>query len=263
MKISKHISLLILAAFFNAATQAALPDEIQVYDGEINAPGEFGLELHVNTSLVGVSTPSFDRERLSDKGVRITPEFSYGLSKTVELGFYVPTIYTQEYGYEVAGYKPRLKWMPIQADESQPWSLGVNFEYANLRYGMEDSQERFESRFIVGWQGKDWNFAFNPIFSTNLSPGFSRTPELSTFARALYKTKGELLNGIGLEYYQSWGPYDSFVPNTEQPKQMFVVAELSSQTGFFKYFDLHAGIGKGWNTADPLVFKMILTPKFK
>lgn len=263
MKISKHLSFIFITAFLHATAHAALSDEIQVYDGEINAPGEFGLELHVNSSPVGISTPSFANERVSDKGVRLTPEFSYGLSKTVELGFYIPTIYTPDYGYEVAGYKPRIKWMPIQADESQPWSLGVNFEYANLRYGMEDSQERLESRFIVGWQGKDWNFAFNPIFSTNLSPGFSRTPELSTFARGLYKTKGELFKGVGLEYYQTWGPYDSFTPNAEQPKQLFVVAELSSETGFFKYFDLHVGIGKGWDTADPLVFKMILTPKFK
>lgn len=263
MKIRNFINSVFLSGLFVVHAYAALPDEIQVYDGEINAPGEFGLELHVNTSPVGNSTPSFSGERLSDKGVRLTPEFSYGLTKTIELGFYVPMIYTADYGYEVAGYKPRIKWMPIQADDNQPWSLGVNFEYANLKYGMEDSQERFESRFIVGWQNHDWNLAFNPILSTNLSPGFSRTPELSTFARVLYKTKQETVTGYGLEFYQSFGPYDSFLPDSERPKQLFAVMELSPTMGFLKNFDFHIGVGRGWNTADPLVFKMILTPKFK
>jgi len=36
---------------------AALSDEIQVYTDDINAPGEFGLELHVNTTPKGRRVP--------------------------------------------------------------------------------------------------------------------------------------------------------------------------------------------------------------
>jgi len=35
------------------AAQAALQDEIQVYDDEINAKGEYSLELHLNTTPNG------------------------------------------------------------------------------------------------------------------------------------------------------------------------------------------------------------------
>ncbi len=45
----------VLACALLAAAQQALaaPEEIQVYTDDINAPGEFGLELHVNKVLSG------------------------------------------------------------------------------------------------------------------------------------------------------------------------------------------------------------------
>jgi hypothetical protein len=84
---------------FSPFSYAVFLDEIQVYDGEINEPGEFGLEIHANTTFAGQTSPSFSNQRVSQGGVRLTPEFSYGLTKTVELGFYLPTNYTPDYGY--------------------------------------------------------------------------------------------------------------------------------------------------------------------
>ena len=37
--------------FHFSIANAVFLDEIQVYDGEINEPGEFGLEIHANTTL--------------------------------------------------------------------------------------------------------------------------------------------------------------------------------------------------------------------
>jgi len=51
--------LLSLAVLGAAALHAVMIDEIQVYTDDINAPGKFGLELHVNTTLKGRSTPDY------------------------------------------------------------------------------------------------------------------------------------------------------------------------------------------------------------
>jgi hypothetical protein len=246
--------------FFCINANAAFLDEIQVYDGEINAPGEFGIELHVNTTVRGNSSPEFDSQRTSQSGTRLTPEFTYGLSKTVELGFYLPTIYTPGYGYELAGYKPRLKWLPIQADENSPWSLGVNFEYSDLKWGMELPRKGLESRFIIGWENSKWSLAFNPILSIAFSDGQDRTPNFYYGARSIYKLDSAL-SGIGLEYYQGVGPINSFPVNNSQAKQVFAIFESKAERGFMNNFDLHFGVGFGWDSADTFTLKLILTPK--
>ncbi|TMH09602.1 MAG: hypothetical protein E6H68_18115 [Betaproteobacteria bacterium] len=53
---------------------AALSDEIQVYTDDINAPGEFGLELHINTTPKGRRVPDYPGEVVPNHGLRITPE---------------------------------------------------------------------------------------------------------------------------------------------------------------------------------------------
>jgi len=65
-------------------------DEIQVYTDDINPVGKFGLELHVNTTPAGRSRPDYPGEITPQHGLRLTPEFSYGLSHDFEAGLYVP-----------------------------------------------------------------------------------------------------------------------------------------------------------------------------
>ena len=87
---------------------AALSDEIQVYTDDINAPGEFGLELHINTTPKGRRVPDYPGEVVPNHGLRITPEFSYGLTKTWEAGLYIPTNRDPSGSVSVAGAKPWL-----------------------------------------------------------------------------------------------------------------------------------------------------------
>src|SRR5581483_10791127 len=88
--------------------RAVLPDEIQVYTGDINAPGQVGLELHLNTTPSGIGEPSYPGEVTTPHGWRATAEFSYGLTPSLELGLYVPTTLTRENTYYVTGPKVRL-----------------------------------------------------------------------------------------------------------------------------------------------------------
>ena len=50
-KIQMASPYLLCCALLSSVCHAALSDEIQVYADEINAPKEFGLELHFNTFL--------------------------------------------------------------------------------------------------------------------------------------------------------------------------------------------------------------------
>src|SRR5881409_1937840 len=113
---------------------AALSDEIQVYTDDINAPGEYGLELHVNTTPSGRTTPDYPGEAVPNHGLRITPEFSYGITKTWEAGLYIPTNRDVSGRFDVAGAKLRLKWLPIRGDdETGGWFLGANAELSYLQ----------------------------------------------------------------------------------------------------------------------------------
>jgi hypothetical protein len=257
----KRILALFAGTCLSLNILAALPDEIQVYDGEINAPGESGLELHINQSISGNRTPGFSGERVTHHGIRLTPEFSYGLTEAVELGLYIPTVYTPSYGYEAAGFKARIKWLPIQKSESQALSLGLNVEYGALRPGFEESRRHFEFRQITAWDNDVWQLAINPIVGVDTSPNLSHIPDLKMFGRVLYKKGGEL-SALGLEYYQDLGPYNNFYTSKTQSKQVFAVTEWAFKSGLLNHWNMHVGLGYGWDSADRWILKMILTPNF-
>jgi hypothetical protein len=240
--------------------KAVFLDEIQVYDVEINEPGEFGLEIHANTTLSGQSTPSFADQRVTQGGVRITPEFSYGLSKTVELGFYLPTVYTPDYGYESAGYKPRIKWLPIQNSDTQPWAVGLNFEYSVVNNGIDFPRKAAEFRGIVAWKNDHWSLAFNPVIDSSRSDGQNSDWVLNYHTRAIRLHNNGLMTGYGLEYYQGQSAVNNIDP-LSAPKQLFAIIELKTPDSFLNGMNVHMGLGYGWDSGDRITFKMILTPR--
>ena len=241
-------------------SHAVFLDEIQVYDGEINEPGEFGLEIHANTTFKGQNSPSFADQRYSQSGIRLTPEFSYGLTKTVELGFYLPTIYTPNYGYESAGYKPRIKWLPIQSSENQPWSLGVNFEYSVLNTGMEYPRKGAEVRGIIAWKNDKWSLAFNPGSDSGRSDGQNSDWDYNYHTRVIRLANIGPITGYGLEYYQGQSAVNNIDPNST-PKQIYAIVELQTSGTFMSGTNVHMGLGYGWNSGDQITFKMIISPK--
>ncbi len=240
---------------------AVFLDEIQVYDGEINDPGEWGLEMHANTTLVGQSKPSFPDQRTAQGGFRLTPEISYGLARGVELGFYLPTIYTDQYGYESAGYKPRVKFMPLQGSQTQPWSLGINFEYSMLNHGMEFPRKGFEARGIIAWKDEHWSLALNPVVDSGRSDGQSSALQRNLQMRAIRLYPGEVITGFGAEYYQGRSAVNSADP-TVIPRQAFAVIELKTAHTFLNGMDMHVGLGYGWDSGDRWTIKFIFTPHF-
>src|SRR5213082_3872852 len=135
----------------------AILDEIQVYTDDLDYRGESGLELHVNTTPSGRRTPDYPGDVPPHHGVRITPEFSWGLGNDFDWGLYLPTATDAQWHYHFGGVKLRTKWLPLHGVERKGgWYFGINNELSNLTKAFSDSRWNDEVRVIGGYRGPDW-----------------------------------------------------------------------------------------------------------
>jgi hypothetical protein len=257
--------LALLAGIFGAcmgsAANAALPDEIQVYTFDINAPREFGLEVHINTTPSGQRVPAYPGEVSTYHGWRLTPEFSYGLAKNWEAGLYVPTVRAADGSYYLAGAKLRLKWLPLQAGQDGQdkggWFAGVNGELGRITRRFDTSRSNLELRFIAGWKNADWLLAVNPIFGWALSDGQREgTPE-GTLSLKVARNVAQQL-ALGLEYYSAYGKVSQVLPLDERDNRLFLAIDYAG-----KPFAFNFGVGRGQTAgADKWTVKAIIDVPF-
>lgn len=233
----------LLALAVPPIAQADLQDEIQVYDDAIDAPGQVGLELHVNTTPKGRSTPNYPGEVPPRGALRITPEFSWGMNRTTELGLYVPALFRPDGTPDVAGAKLRLKWLPVQPENGRGSFGGVNVELSHLARRYSESRTTLESRFIGGWRDRDWLVAVNPILGFALSPGFrGGGPDLELGV----KVARRLVDGVagGFEYYTSPGAWQHTLPWQQQDNRLYVAFDVDREPWVF-----NVGLGYGLTQA--------------
>jgi hypothetical protein len=239
------------------AAHAALIDEIQVYTDDINAPGQFGLEMHVNATPQGRSTPDYPGEVVPDHGVRVTPEFSYGLAPNWEAGLYLPASRDANGNTELAGAKVRLKWLPVRPAEGEAgWFFGANAELSRLKRQFSQSRTSAELRIMSGWRNHDWLFAVNPVFGWNLSGGLrSSTADLS-FGTKIARTVAHDVS-VGIEYYADAGT-TSRPTLRGQAQTLFGAVDAE-----FGGWSVNFGVGRGLTrSADKLTVKMIVGVPF-
>ncbi len=247
------------AAAFAAATaapaRAVLPDEIQVYDDSYNPRGVFGLELHINHTITGPTTPSYPGEVTTGGATRFTPEFSYGLGSGLEAGLYLNSLVARDGTPFFAGAKLRLKWIAHPAPDGGVF-YGVNFELARIGGRFEPGRTNFEIRPIIGWRSSDWLVAFNPNleFALEGADG-SATP---AFAPGL-KIGRKVARGImlGSEIYRDFGSFAGFEPANKEATQVFAVIDFDRKPFVFNF-----GIGRGFAGADPWTVKTIIEVPF-
>jgi hypothetical protein len=234
-------------------SMAVLQDEIQVYDDAINAKGEASLELHINSTPRGIQAQSYPGEVMSNNGVRVTPEFAYGLGNNLEAGLYISYVnYDSKFQY--AATKLRMKWLPYQEEHGDYLFAGVNFELANVQPQFDQSRYNGEARFIIGKHFDEWLVSFNPIFGMPLSQPYVRqAPYFSTATRVSREIYHDL--ALGVEYYSS-------LNQINQP----INYQNTEQMGFLMmYYDgkpiaFQAGVGKGFsNSTDSLTLKAIFS----
>ena len=254
LPVAVRLLLAALAGFVALVAHAQLSDEIQVYTDDINPPGEFGLELHVNATPRGRRVPDYPGEATPDHGWRFTPEFSYGLSRDWEAGLYLPASRDAHGDTQLAGAKARLKWLPVRPEEGGAgWFLGANGELSRLKKAFSESRSSAELRMMIGWRDPQWLVAVNPVFGWNLSDGLrSSTPDLSIGAKVARTMAKDF--AVGFEYYSDLGTTRHLQWSSQQAQTLYAAVDAK-----LRGIDLNFGIGRGLTqAADAWTVKTIL-----
>jgi hypothetical protein len=171
-----------LAVFVLLAAAPALAldkFEIQVYDGSADAPGQAGLEVHLN--------------RWKGGPVHLTFEPSFGITAFWELGGYFQT----EDGH-YAGVKLRSKFVTPESFDPN-FRFGLNFELSRIPHEGWGG----EVRPILAWENDRFLFAVNPIVS------FPAAFEPAGMAKVKFG-----IFGAGFEYYASLSDQEQYLFET-------------------------------------------------
>lgn len=243
-------ALLALGLLAPAAAQAA-PEEIQVYMDEINRPGEIGLDVHVNHVMAGDGTPDYPGAEPSLHRLRITPEFSVGLTKTLELGAYLPLATVARDGtLRIDGIKFRLKYLAPHQETGFYW--GANLELGKVSRRLDINPYNGELKLIGGWRRDRWIVGVNGNIDFVVS-GPQHDPITFELATKLgYKVTPGLT--LGVESYNGAGALRGLghFGSSEQTTFFAVDTHLGR-------FDINAGLGKGYGTnSDSTILKFTI-----
>jgi hypothetical protein len=246
----RHL-ILATAALVAFTTQAfAVTDEIQVYTGEIMAPGEFGLTWHNNYTADGLKTPEFSGALVDNHAYSSVTEWAYGVTDWFEAGLYLPLYaHTPAQGWTYNGFK--LRALFVQPDNAnKDFYYGVNFEFSWNQKQWDSQVNTGEIRPILGWRfGDGFSFTFNPILDNNYK-GFSRL-EFVPATRLDYAINPKWT--LGIEEYDDFGTLRSFMPADDQSHQLWGVVDYTGDP-----ISIEAGMGFGLTpSTDKLALKLM------
>ena len=248
------LTLALAAALLSAlgwapVARAADPFEIQVYDATANAPGVFGLELHVNDVPSGLRQAPAP-ELPQDGQAHFTLEPSIGVTPFLELGAYLQSTLRPDGVFDYSGLKLRSKFVSPPGT----WEhlrLGVNLELSRLPARYDRNRWGGEVRPIVAWENDRFLFAANPIVGITFTSG-STGPTFEPAAMAKVKLGSRV--AVGLEYYGDLGAIGSPDPLAAQQHSLFEAFDLIG----YPPFELNFGVGEGLTSAtNKLVVKAI------
>lgn len=245
--------LAIVLVTLAAATQAlAAPEEIQVYMDEMNQPGQFGLDVHSNYVSTGALTDDYPGQQQSLHRLRVTPEFSYGLTPNLELGLYVPlaTLDRQDH-VSADGVKFRLKYIAPRP-ETQKLFYGLNFEIGRVGHKLDQNPWNAELKGIVGTRRGRWTLALNGNIDFKVDGPASSPASLDIDTKLAYALTKSL--SIGVENYNGVGEFRSLGNFAHSNQAGFVVIDKN-----LGHWDLNLGVGSGYGSnPDRLTVKLIL-----
>jgi hypothetical protein len=223
-------------------------DEIQVYNAQVAAVGQWTYQQHLNYAI-GQTLPEVPGGFSSNHAVQGTPEFAYGITEWWEAGFYLPFAVNSDDQFLSDGAKIRsLFVVPDAAKRS--FFYGVNFELSYELPRFSAAPWVLEIRPIIGVRNAEWEFIVNPIVDVSFGSGGE-----ADFAPAvrLARNLGED-RFIGLEYYSDFGKIGDFLPLQKQSQQLFAVTDFKVDK-----FDVQLGAGYGFTMgSDRFVLKAII-----
>jgi hypothetical protein len=241
-------------AWFLVANAHGQTDEIQVYDAEINSPGQFSLQLHNNYTPIGRRAPDFEGGIAPNHTLNGVPEWAWGVADWLELGAYVPLYsWTGNGRFLIDGAKLRAEFVVPHAQE-RSFFYGVNFELSfNARY-WEPARNSGEIRPIIGGRLGPVDLILNPILDTSFQ-GFGSL-DFAPAARLAYNFSETW--AAAFEYYADYGRLSHLESLNRRQQTLFAVIDYKGDP-----VNVELGIGHGFTAAsDALVFKMILSRDF-
>jgi hypothetical protein len=246
----------LMGAMFLLAPQAlkAQTDEIQVYTGEINEPGQFSLTLHNNYTPIGRKEADFSGGIVPQGALNGVPEWALGVNEWFEAGLYLPLYSMTRSGrFLINGGKLRFLFAVPHAAERQ-FFYGVNFEFSYNSRHWEDTRFSSEIRPIIGTRFGPVDLIFNPIIDNNYT-GIGSL-DFAPALRLAYNFSPAW--AMALEHYADYGQFRDLAGLKNQQQTLFAVVDYSGEP-----VDVEAGIGHGFTAAsDALVLKLILTRSF-
>ena len=224
-------------------------DEIQVYNGEIAAVGQWTIEQHLNYAWRGQTTPDFPGALTSNHSLQGTPEFAYGITDWWEAGFYLPFAISNSGQALSDGVKVRNLFVIPDAAKHN-FFYGVNFELSYETPSFAQAPWGLEVRPIVGVRNTNWEYIVNPII--NFSFGTGGEADFAPAVRLARKIGEDRY--IGVEYYGDFGQIGNFLPLSQTSQVVFAVADFKLEP-----LDIELGIGFGLTPgSDGLITKAII-----
>jgi len=233
------MALTVSGSMPNRALAAA--EEIQIYMDEMNAPKEIGLDIHTNYVFKGNHTPDYPGAQAPDQVLRITPEFSYGLTPNLELGAYILMSHGSDERSTVDGEKVRLKFLATKED-GQHFYWGANVEVGRVNYRLDQNPWNGELKGIIGYRDERWTLATNPNIAWKISGPASNPPSFHLDSKLAYKTEWGF--DAGVESYNEFGPVAHMGHFDKESQTLFGVIDINVHG-----WDLDLGLGHGLNAA--------------
>jgi hypothetical protein len=218
-----------------APVAAQAVDEIQVYNAEIAALGQWMLQQHLNYAINGRKDPGFPGGLIPHRALNGTPELAYGVTDWWELGWYAPFAVDQNGNFHSGGAKIRTLFVTPNAAKREVF-YGVNIELGYATPLFSQTRLNLEIRPIIGVRKGDWELIVNPI--VDIGFGNNGDTEFAPAARLARKLTEDL--SIGVEYYSALGPIGNFLPLAEQQHNIYGVVDFK-----IGQLDVNFGVGYG------------------
>lgn len=246
------IAAVFIAGLCLSGSAEAAPEEIQVYLDDLVGTGNFGMDLHNNYVFSGSAQPDYPGGEASLHLYRLTPEFYYGLSDTLELGLYALTTTQSGRDPTFDGPKLRLKFIaPHDADRGAFW--GANLEIGDTSLRVSPQPWSTELKNIYGYRWPRWLFAVNLNLDWTGNAAFAGPVSLDIDSKLAYQTDAGYQ--IGFESYNELGAASDLGHFNRNSEALYAV--LDTELG--KDMDLDLGLGRGLNPAsDRWTLKFIL-----
>jgi len=247
------LSALVLMSAVAVSTQASALDrfEIQVYEPDMNKPGQFGLELHSNYTMRGTRTPEYDGEIPPNGVARFTLEPAFGITKWFELGAYLQTMIAPDEGAKWAGWKLRTKFA-VPYELTKPWFVGINLELGRVPKRVEEEGWANEFRPILGFNNGHVLIDVNPIFGYALTGPDRLKPDLEPAGKVAINTQRGF--ALGAEYYAGLGLVSKGLePWSNQEHLLFGTFDLAERAAAHdaddEGWELNVGVGRSLTSA--------------